>query len=114
MKKLFPRDKQLRKLELKEVMERRRLDRALNIKQFALVAGLSYSAARYWFQQPGFPALYGVVFWNDFVEWRRACTGLATFKASQLREPVEPERQSRAELLRNLPKKAARLLAEPG
>ena len=64
------RDKQLLNIALADVLEKRRLDQALNAKEFAVLAGISYSAARAWFRQPGFPAFSGVVFWQDFVQWR--------------------------------------------
>src|SRR5271157_3508053 len=63
-------DKQLQGIALESVMEKRRLDQALNAKEFAVCAGVSYSTARSWFHLPGFPALRGVVFWQDFVQWR--------------------------------------------
>jgi hypothetical protein len=69
-------DKQLLNVELDQVVEKRRLDQALNAKEFAVLAGISYSAARAWFRQPGFPSFCGVVFWQDFVQWRNAMTGL--------------------------------------
>ena len=70
------REKQLVNVELARVVEKRRLDQALNTKEFAVLAGISYSTARAWFRQPGFPAFSGVVFWQDFVRWRSAKTGL--------------------------------------
>ena len=76
------RDKQLLNVDLAQVIEKRRLDQALNAKEFAVLAGISYSAARAWFRQPGFPAFSGVVFWQDFVQWRNAKTGS--------RNPSEP------------------------
>jgi hypothetical protein len=63
-------DKQLRGIKLADVLEKRRLDQALNVKQFAVLAGISYSVAREWFQIKGFPRIRGVVFWQDFVQWR--------------------------------------------
>jgi hypothetical protein len=69
---IMTRDKQLINVDLDEVIEKRRLDQALNAKEFAVLAGVSYSAARAWFRQPGFPAFSGVVFWQDFVQWRNA------------------------------------------
>ena len=63
-------DKQLRGIKLAGVMEKRRLDQALNAKEFAVCAGISYSTAREWFRSPGFPAFRGVVFWQDFAQWR--------------------------------------------
>ena len=63
-------DKQLRGIKMGDVLEKRRLGQALNMKEFAVLAGVSYSIAREWFQMKGFPRLEGVVFWQDFVEWR--------------------------------------------
>ena len=63
-------DKQLCRIRLKDVLEKRRLDQALNAKEFAVVAGVSYSTAREWFHLPGFPVFRGVVFWQDFIQWR--------------------------------------------
>jgi hypothetical protein len=63
-------DKQLRGIKLADVLEKRRLDQALNVKEFAVLAGISYSIAREWFQIKGFPRVQGVVFWKDFVKWR--------------------------------------------
>jgi hypothetical protein len=65
-------DKQLRGIKLAHVLEKRRLDQALNVKEFAVLAGISYSVAREWFQIKGFPRVQGVVFWTDFVEWRNS------------------------------------------
>jgi hypothetical protein len=70
------RDKQLLSINLTQVLEKRRLDQALNTKEFAILAGISYSTARDWFRQPGFPAFRGYVFWQDFVQWRTAKNGL--------------------------------------
>jgi hypothetical protein len=67
----MPEDKQLRSVTLAGVLERRQLSQALNAKQFAVLVGVSYSTARRWFRLPGFPAIQGFVFWEDFVEWRR-------------------------------------------
>ena len=68
-------DKQLRGIRLKDVLEKRRLDQALNAKEFAVLAGISYSTARAWFHLPGFPVFRGVVFWQDFALWRMAQHG---------------------------------------
>jgi hypothetical protein len=70
-------DKQLQGIALAAVLEKRRLDQALNAKEFAICAGVSYSTARDWFHLPGFPAFRGVVFWQDFVQWRINHNGLA-------------------------------------
>lgn len=69
-------DKQLHRIELRDVLQRRQLDQALNAKEFAVLSGVSYSTAREWFRLPTFPVLQGVVFWSDFVRWRQAQTGL--------------------------------------
>jgi hypothetical protein len=66
----MPQDKQLRSIKLKHVLEKRRLDQALNAKEFAVAAGISYSTAREWFRLPSFPVFRGVIFWQDFVRWR--------------------------------------------
>lgn len=63
-------DKQLSGTSLDAVLEKRRLDQALNAKEFAVCAGVSYSTARTWFRQPGFPVFRGYVFWQDLVQWR--------------------------------------------
>src|ERR1035441_3063919 len=65
-------DKQLHRVSLERVVEKRRLGQALNAKEFAILAGISYSAAREWFRLPGFPVFRGIVFWQDFADWRRA------------------------------------------
>ena len=70
------RDKQLHGVTLDRVVEKRRLGQALNAKEFAVLVGISYSAAREWFRVPGFPVFRGFVFWEDFAEWRRAQAGL--------------------------------------
>ena len=66
------RDKQLRGIDIREVRGKRDADQALNIKEFAMLAGLSYSVARDWFHSTGFPVVHGMIFWQDFVLWRRA------------------------------------------
>jgi hypothetical protein len=68
-------DKQLRGIKLAAVLEKRRLDQALNVKEFAVLAGVSYSVAREWFNMKGFPRVQGVVFWQDFVQWRNLQNG---------------------------------------
>ena len=65
-------DKQLRGIKLQVVRLKRDSDQALNTKEFAVLAGISYSLAREWFHLPGFPAVGGMVFWGDFVLWRRS------------------------------------------
>ena len=65
-------DKQLQGIDPGEVRRKRDADQALNIKEFAVLAGISYSVAREWFQSTGFPVVHGKIFWQDFVLWRRA------------------------------------------
>jgi hypothetical protein len=105
----MPQDKQLADVRLEEVLEKRRLDQALNAKEFAVLAGISYSTSREWFRAPGFPVVRGVVFWGDFVEWRRGQTGLSQ------KGPDQPSQtrpvQAPLETL-GLPSKAARILCE--
>jgi hypothetical protein len=72
----MPDDKQLRGIRLKDVLEKRRLDQALNAKEFAVLAGTSYSTARTRLHLSGFPVFRGVIFWQDFVQWRTAQPGL--------------------------------------
>jgi len=76
----MPQDKQLRSIKLKDVLEKRRLDQALNTKEFAVAAGISYSTAREWFRLQGFPAFRGVIFWQDFVRWRTGQNGFYSEK----------------------------------
>jgi hypothetical protein len=107
------RDKQLIHVGLDQVLEKRHLDQALNAKQFAVLAGISYSAARTWFRQPGFPAFCGVVFWQDFVRWRNVKIGLPNTS-----EPVPRNAESpylvAAKPLTRFTGRAARVLAEAG
>lgn len=63
-------DKQLQAISLEKVLDKKTLDQALNAKEFAICAGVSYSIARKWFRLPDFPVIQGVVFWKDFVKWR--------------------------------------------
>ncbi len=103
---LSPRaDKQLAGVHLKDVLEKRSLDQALNAKEFAVLAGISYSTARQWFRSPCFPSLGGFVFWTDFVEWRRSTlvTGTPT--------KCSPSSSTSGETLR-LPPRARKVLAE--
>lgn len=65
-------DKQLRGIKYADMLRKSRHDQALNVKEFAVLAGIAYSVAREWFQLRGFPRVHGFVFWQDFVEWRKA------------------------------------------
>ena len=98
-------DKQLQGITLDSVMDKRRLDQALNAKEFAVCAGVSYSTARSWFHLPGFPAFRGVIFWQDFVQWRANHNGL--------KNPSLPQRNSEtATATSHLPPRAAQLLLD--
>ena len=103
------RDKQLSDVRLEDVLEKRRLDQALNAKEFAVLAGISYSTSREWFRAPGFPVVRGVVFWGDFVEWRRGQNGLSQKSENQPTpaRPTEPPLKTTG-----LPARAMRILAE--
>ncbi len=105
----MPQDKQLADVRLEEVLEKRRLDQALNAKEFAVLAGISYSTSREWFRAPGFPVVRGVIFWGDFVEWRRAQNGLSQGGPDQ--SPPPRLVQAPPKTL-GLPPKAARILCE--
>ena len=99
-------DKQLRDIRLADVLEKRRLDQALNAKEFAVCAGVSYSTARGWFHLPGFPVFRGVIFWQDFVKWRT--------NQNEFARQTEKLQQHNGEktALSNLPPRAARILNE--
>ena len=105
-------DKQLRGVRLKDVLEKRRLDQALNAKEFAVLAGISYSAAREWFRLSGFPVFRGVVFWQDFVQWRTAQTGLNDLNAERSHKVAQAEVHAATRSALNLPARAARVLQE--
>jgi hypothetical protein len=100
-------DKQLQGITLEAVMEKRRLDQALNAKEFAVCAGVSYSTARDWFHLPGFPAFRGVIFWQDFVEWRTGQNGF-------VRQPEKLPHNNgvQAAASSSLPPRAARILLD--
>jgi hypothetical protein len=106
------RDKQLSSVSLDEVVEKRRLAQALNAKEFAVLAGVSYSTAREWFRLPGFPAFRGVVFWQDFERWRAVQTGLGDIDREQPR--LKRRSEGMAAPAMDLPPQAARIVAEFG
>ena len=110
------RDKQLLNVALEQVLEKRRLDQALNTKEFAVLAGISYSSARTWFRQPGFPAFCGVVFWQDFVVWRNSRTGLRQFGLQRVEESdsgiTEAQHPTAMKLVSRFTGRAAEILAE--
>ena len=106
-------DKQLRSVKLSSVLRKRHLDQALSAKEFAVLAGVSYSTARSWFRQPGFPEVCGVVFWTDFELWRRVRNGLPTGIAA-----TEPKaaavKNTATEWDGRFTGRAAQILAEAG
>lgn len=107
-------DKQLRRVTLDEVVEKRRLGQALNAKEFAVLAGISYSAAREWFRLPGFPVFRGFVFWQDFERWRAAQTGLSDLDDRPPRSALEARSRGGGKPATDLPPQAARIVAEFG
>ena len=106
-------DKQLREIKLEDVLERRRLGQALNIKEFAVLAGISYSLARDWFQMKGFPRFEGVVFWQDFVDWRNNRNGgTALLNDSHHPAVSVPALETKRHSASGLPPRAAQILLE--
>jgi hypothetical protein len=99
-------DKQLQGIRLDDVLEKRRLDQALNAKEFAVVTGVSYSKAREWFHLPGFPVIRGMVFWQDFVRWRTAQNKFGDHAQTPVERGCEPIRPV------DLPPRAAGILNE--
>jgi hypothetical protein len=103
MKTTGSQDKQLQGIELAAVLEKRRLDQALNAKEFAVCAGVSYSTARHWFRLGGFPAFHGVIFWQDFVQWRTRQNGFKESALAACKGDPDP-------VIASLPARAAQLL----
>ena len=103
-------EKQLESVKLEEVLQKRELDQALNAKEFAILAGVSYSIARQWFRLPGFPAFRGFVFWSDFTDWRRKQIASGVPEGPVL-APAPASPTNGAALL-GLPERAARILRE--
>ncbi len=105
-------EKQVESVKLEEVLRKRELDQALNAKDFAILAGVSYSIARQWFRLPGFPAFRGFVFWSDFTEWRKGqfrCDSPPVLSSA----PVPSSPVGNPPLV-GLPERAARILREAG
>jgi hypothetical protein len=96
------RDKQLHEVDLNQTVEKRRLGQALNAKEFAGLAGISYSMARAWFLRPGFPIICGVVFWQDFVQWRQLQAGLGAPMTQATRSAIAAAEPA-VEIRRGLP-----------
>jgi hypothetical protein len=81
-----------------------------NAKEFAVLAGVSYSTSREWFHIQDFPAFNGVVFWEDFVMWRQRRTGIAGVRdADESGKNKSPLKNYTL----NLPAKAKKLLSQP-
>jgi hypothetical protein len=87
------------------VLEKRRLGQALNAKEFAVCAGVSYSTARQWFRLPGFPAFRGYVFWQDFEKWR-------VREIPHQNEPPTPHKDLATDSYANWPPRALKILRE--
>lgn len=105
-------DKQLRYVSLEAVVEKRRLEQALNAKEFAVLVGISYASALEWFHIPGFPVFRGFVFWEDFTEWRRSQTGLTSKPLETRNSPVPSDSERPRIPLEELPPRAARILLQ--
>jgi hypothetical protein len=98
-------DKQLQGIALEAVLEKRRLGQAMNAKEFAVCVGVSYSTARAWLHIPGFPVFHGVIFWQDFVEWRTGQNGA--------KNPSRPARdRETVTAASKLPPRAAQILLD--
>jgi hypothetical protein len=104
------RDKQLSNINLETVLQKQKLGQAVNAKEFAVLAGVSYSTARQWFHAKGFPALKGLVFWPDFITWRHRQTGIETVAG------YSQDSKTSSSLLKDmpsqLPEKAQKLLSQ--
>jgi len=110
------REKQLRGINIQAARLKRDSDQALNAKEFAVLAGISYSVAREWFHLSGFPAVRGMVFWGDFVLWRRTQNCPKSPRSSvpnENREPGNVELKSSSPRFDyQWPARAANILAE--
>jgi hypothetical protein len=101
-------DKQLSGIKLKVVLQKQQLGQALNVKEFAVLAGICYSTAREWFRIKGFPAFNGKVFWQDFFMWRQRQTGVSAC-VTDATEKVQPSPKT-SNL--NFPERARNLLSQ--
>jgi len=72
-----------------------------------VLAGMSYTAARGLFHEPGFPLVGNQVFWSDFVIWRRA--GLKLAEAVPTPPPTIPAKRPP---ITGLPARAQLILAD--
>jgi hypothetical protein len=110
--KVMAQDKQLHRVSLEEVVTKRRLDQALNAKEFAVLAGISYSTARERFRAADFPSFKGVVFWQDFVLWRRAQTGLSALQNKHAQGKTEGAISAASDIVLTGGSRAAQILSE--
>jgi hypothetical protein len=106
------RDRQLQTVTLESVVEKRRLGQALNAKEFAVLVGISYSAAREWFRTPGFPVFRNRVFWQDFADWRRSQSGLDSGRVEPKESATSRPLMEGRLRIEDLPPRAARILLE--
>ena len=102
------RDRQLAGIDRRSALEKRQADQGLNAKEFAVAAGLSYSAARDLFRRPGFPIVKNVVFWSDFELWRRTRI-VASPKET---EPTNGTTPNHTKPVKGLPARAQQILRE--
>jgi len=106
-------DKQLNGVAFDDVFEKRRLGQALSAKEFAVLAGISYSTAREWFHSPGFPVFRGKVFWQDFSQWRKAQMGLCSNdEQSPPQSATKNEARGATSAREGLPRRAFQILSE--
>ena len=105
-------DKQLRGIMLHAVLEKRRVGQALNLKEFAVLAGVSYSVAREWVHPPGFPRFQGVVCWEDFIEWRRQQTKVTPASQSTPQAGLPSPTRNQPSIFAGLPPRAAQILMD--
>ena len=112
MKKSVTSDKQLHGISLDDVLQKRRLGQALNLKEFAVLAGISYSVAREWAQITGFPRFEGVVFWEDFINWKNQRNRTRAFPKTG-HEPAPSTHSTDGQHPKaSLPARAAQILSE--
>jgi len=93
-------------VNLPDVLEKRRHGQALNLKEFAVAARVSYSVAREWAQITGFPRFEGVIFWEDFEEWRKERNQMRLPNRTPLSEVARESERT----FTGLPARAAKIL----
>ena len=109
-------DKQLEKIEIVQLAKKRELDQAFNMKEFAVLADISYSMTRYWFRLPGFPGINGLVFWPDFIVWRQSHSGLTRYLEKARQEAAKPlfDPEDRSHSRPKFTGRLAKIMAEAG